>query len=304
MPIKFQRNYILSVQGKSGELHQIRYPLTLEFSVVRFAFASMNTGSFRIYNLNQQNRGNIYRNKTDFEDIRSLKLQAGYASDDPLPIIFNGNVSEAYSCRNSGDVNFITQIQGYDFNFPVVNSYSSFTKAPPTTPEVTRQSVVNELVDNLINSTPDGSLKRGVIGTYDGAYARGRTICGNTWDALKQETGRTCFIDSGRVFCLPDDETYEGDIKIIDASTGLLSTPKRRETYLDIEIIFEPSIEMGQQIYLRSESSPQFNGYYKVLGIQHQGTISGAVAGKCTTILTLNYGARILDSIVQEGILG
>lgn len=303
MSTKFQRYYVLTVQQNDGSLRQIRNPITLEFSIVRMAYASMQTGNFRIYNLNQTTRGNIYRNKTDFDDIRSLTVRAGYGNAEPITTIFNGCISEAYSFRDSGGVNFITQLSGYDLNFPVVKSFSNFTIAPTVDTVVTRQSVISQLVGNMINDTPNGLLSAGVIGKFEGTYLRGRTVFGPTWEVLKTETNRNCFIDNSRVFCLPQGQAYEGSIRAIDSSSGLLSTPKKRETYLDIEILFEPAIDMGQRIHLNSTSSPQFNGYYKVLGIQHHGIISDAVGGKCTTILTLDYGASLLDSI-SEGALG
>ncbi|RTL04650.1 hypothetical protein EKK58_10090 [Candidatus Dependentiae bacterium] len=304
MGLKFQRHFKLTVQGKNGDTLEFNDPLTLEFTIIRNAQASMQTGSFRLYNLNQTSRGNIYRNKTDYDDVRTLKLQAGYDYQNPLPTIFSGCVTEAYSVRNSGSPDFITNIMGYDFNFSVVKSFSNFTKSPDqSNPTVTRQQIINLLVEDLIKNTPGNTLKKGTIGTFEGEYPRGRTIFGPTWDALKTETNRQCFIDNGRVFCLPEDEAVEGNIKVINSSTGLLSTPKKRETYLDIEVLFEPCVDMGQQIFLESVSSPQFNGYYKVLGIQHQGIISGAVSGKCTTILTLDYGSRLLG-LTTESVTG
>ncbi len=306
MSTKWQRYFQLRVQGNDGGVHEFRNPLTLEFRIIRHILSSSNTGTFRIYNLNQTTRGNIYRDKFNFTDIRTLSVQAGYSTTTPLPTIFNGNVKQAYSCREKGAVNFITEIQGYDIGFAMTKSFSNFTIAPPTLPVVTKQAVIDGLVSDMIKNTPGAVLKRGVIGTYTGTYPRGRTVFGPTWDILQTETDKGCYIDNGRIYCLQNQEAFEGDIQVINSSTGLLSTPKRAETYMTIEILFEPRVVIGQRILLDSMSSPQFNGYYKVIGIEHAGIISDAVGGQCSTVLTLDLGNQIFNMLggVVESLLG
>lgn len=295
MSTKFQRYYVLTVQGNDGNLIEIKNPFTVEFSIVRHILASSNTGSFRVYNLNQRTRGNIYRDKFNFNDIRTLTFKAGYGNADPLPTVFNGNIKQAYSNRGSGSVNFITEIQGYDMGWSMVKSFSNFTLSPSEDAPVTKQKVVDLLIADMIINTPVKALKMGIVGNFAGVYPRGRTVFGPTWDILQTETGKSCFIDNGKVNAIKNTEAIEGDIQVIDSSSGLLSTPKRTETYLTVDILFEPGLVIGQRILLDSRSSPQFNGYYKIIGIEHSGIISDAVGGRCVTTVTLDLGNQIFN---------
>lgn len=295
MSVKWGRNYQLEVELANGNILQINYPLSLELNIVRKPYASTNTATFRVYNLSPDTRTQIYRDKFDTTDFRSLKLSAGYGQA-PYPVVFNGNVQQAYSWRDSGRVDFITEIQGTDFGYTMVNAFSNVTLQGSQP----KQAVVNNIITNLTNTVP--SLGVGYISTFAGTYPRGRVLMGNSWQILQQETGQNCYIDNGLVYALKPNDTFNGSgITQIDSSTGLLSTPKRAETYLTIEVLFEPNIIIGQQIQLVS-SQTQFNGLYKVMGIQHQGIISGAVNGRLTTILFLYYGSAKLNAITQAGL--
>lgn len=294
MSVKWGRNYQLNVQLANGSDLPIAFPLTLELNIVRKAWASTNYATFRIYNLSPYNRTQIYRDKFDYTDFRYLKLAAGYGSA-TLPVIFSGNIQQAYSWRESGRVDFITEIMGTDFGYSTVTAFSNTTLQGPQS----QQNVINKLVTNLTGTTP--SLAPGYISSFTRIYPRGRVLFGNTWQMLQQESGGNCFIDNGQIHVLKPNDYFVGGIPIIDSSTGLLSTPKRAETYLTIDILFEPNILIGQSIQLNSTQT-QFNGLYKVMGLEHHGIISGAVNGKLVTTLFLSYGSAKLNAIAQAGL--
>jgi hypothetical protein len=52
-------------------------------------------------------------------------------------------------------------------------------------------------------------------------------------------------------------------------------------------MIFEPTLVLYQNLEVRSDLAPWVNGIYTVIGIAHDGTISGTEAGNCETTLTL-----------------
>jgi hypothetical protein len=302
MPTKFQRNYRLEVQGKDERIYTFNYPMTLEFNIQRAALASTNTASLRIYNLNPDTRKAIYKDIYDniVGSFRSVRLNAGYG--DSLSQILYGNIKEAKSFREEGSVNFITEIDCYDWSTVMMNTRSEWIKEAPL--PLTRLSVVNQLVDDLVASSPSGAkLSKGAISTgfTDQPYARNFfKASGTTWEILRQETNDHCFIDNGVVHCLLDDDCFTGDLPIINSSTGLLSTPKKSEYLLKIDILFEPALKIGQMVQLVSESETLYNGSYKIIGIQHYGVISGAVGGKCKTTLLLNAGEFELSVITGQ----
>lgn len=286
---KFQRNYELDVQGNDGQLHTFKYPLTLEFQVKRNVLASANTGNFRIYNLGQNTRDLIFKDQfSQSLSFRSLILKAGYGLT--MPIIFNGNVKLAQSYRIDRSVNFITEIQGYDYGWVMTNATSTFNQSGT----VTKRQIINQLIADLQKTVPLDPQNKGLslgVGAispqFDVTYAnQGVSIVGSTWDNLQKITNNQTFIDNGKVYCLFENDVFEGDLTVIDSETGLLGTPKKADRLITMEILFEPRLNIGQQISLESRSLTQFNGNYKIVGIEHHGVISGAVGGECKTIVS------------------
>jgi hypothetical protein len=288
---KFQRNYIMQVEGADGKIYSFNYPMTLQFTIDRRALATANNGTFRLYNLSSDTRKVIYKDAFDLEGTKRLvTLTAGYG--DNLSQIFYGNIKEAKSYREEGSVDFITEIDAFDWSFAMITSSSNWTMGSPQySLPLKRSTVINRLVDDLVTT----GVSKGVINNYgfdsgDLGHARAYIASDKTWKLLTEETNGHCFIDNGTVHCLLDEDAIEGDIPVINSSTGLLSTPKKSGFILKIDILFEPAIRVGQQIELVSESESLYNGQYKVIGIQHNGIISGAVNGKCRTSLLLNAG--------------
>ncbi|MBW1812135.1 MAG: hypothetical protein JRJ39_00305 [Deltaproteobacteria bacterium] len=278
---KFQREYSLSIETADGSLVTIESPLTLEFNIERNTLASANTANFRILNLGELTRQRIYKSKFDISIFRSIELKAGYAGE--APVIFSGNVLEAFSYREEGSVNTYTDISCYDGGFDIVNSYSSFA---------VNAGKKKKVIERLAGDFPH--VRKGLFSEFEGESLRGRSIMGNTFKLLTGETLDGSYIDNGVVNGLLDNDCLLGDILSIESSTGLLGSPKRADTLLIVEILFEPKLKVGQRVELNSQTERNFNGIYKVSGIHHSGTISGAVGGKCKTIASLWYGTDVL----------
>jgi hypothetical protein len=294
---KWQRNYRFEVEGSDGKVHIFSYPMTLQFHISRAALASANNSSFRLYNLNKDTRKVINKDiwSNFMGTFKSVKLMAGYGEN--LSQVFYGHIQEAMSYKEESSVEFTTQIDAYDWSFAMVNATSNWTSIA----SAPVQEVVNRLVDDMIAiSPPNGKLGRGIISSFPGNYERPIGVNGNTWGKLVEVTNDHCFIDNGLIHCLLDDDVYVGDIAVINSSTGLLSTPKKCEYKLKIDLLFEPGINVGQQIELISDTESLYNGLYKVIGVQHSGIISGAAGGKCKTSLELHLGDKILNTIRGE----
>lgn len=269
---------------------RISNPLTLEFSVIRNNLSSANTGTFKIYNLGSVTRNRIYKDEFDTLNFKKIEVRAGYGKNQSL--IFKGNIKKAQSYRDEGATEFITEIEGYDGGFAIVNQFTAQSYGAG----VTRAQIINELLNDM-----GPTLSVGSVSALPGLYARGRSIMGSTWQNLVTESGKRCFIDNGRMYVLDDDTSIEGDIQVISAETGLLGSPRRSGTYVTCEILFEPRLLIGQRVELISRFNSALSGFYKVMGIQHAGIISDAVNGKCKTIVNLWVGTRTLRVLQGQG---
>lgn len=306
--LKFGRNYSLYIQELSSILTTesntfntsvlnsgspgyllIQPPFTIDLDVQRNILSSSNVSSIRIYNLAKDNRNLIFKPQIDFGSIKQIQLQAGYGKN--MPVIFNGDIREAWSVREGTD--FITQIESYDGGFSYVNAQSnqSFVAGTPN------EDILSSLMADLPGVNP------GFIGNYPGELAGARSFSGSTAQLLTERSGGGFFIDNGVAHCLNPNETLQGAIDTIDSTSGLLGTPTiEGGIFVVVNMLFEPQIVMGQTVKLNSTTFNGINGtnpnaQYKVVGIQHKGMISPTVCGEVITTLKLAGGVNFTTVI-------
>lgn len=273
---KYNRNYILLIQKKDGTTLQIKRPFTVEFDIHRNSLSSANVCQIRVKNLAPNNRKQIRHNQYDWGDQRTIAFQAGYG--DNLSLAFMGNITQAWSVREGVDM--VTQIECFDGGYAYVNAVTN-NQYPKNTPQ-------SSIIDSLVSSLP--GVTKGAIGSYPGQIARGNSYSGSTTNILGDVTGGGFFIDNGKANCLNDGECIDTAIPLINAASGLLGTPVLEEQYINLEMLFEPSIRVGQLVQLESQTESFFNGTHKVLSIKHRGIISDAVCGTAITQLGLLPG--------------
>ncbi len=268
---KFGRNYILEVQTQNGSILTVTLPFTIEFDITRNTLTSANVCQVRIFNLSQKNRNQIRFNVSNYGQFRLIRLRAGYGSN--LPVIFTGNISQAWSVREG--VNFITQIECYDGGFAFANGLTS-AQFPAGTSQ-------KDIIANLAGSLPNVSV--GAIGNYTGSLSRGNSYSGSTTDILREITGSGFFIDNGKANALQTNEYIDdgSGVATINSQSGLLGTPVLEQTIVKFDMIFEPTLTVGEKIILDSITEQNFNGAYKVTAVKHRGMISEAVCGEVIT---------------------
>lgn len=291
--MKFGRTYKLFVQveglDQPNNTVEIDYPLSTTFDIVRNTLASANRGRFQIVNLKESTRRQIFHDRYDTTTYRQILFRAGYESFNPLPIAFLGNIISAYSYRQGQD--WITDIEAFDGGFGIINSQANFT-APSGSP-------LRSIFTNLLQTMQQTS--QGVIGDYSKENTRGQTFMGSSWDVMSRlvqnSGGGNLFIDLEKVNILKPNEYIpdaEG-IVLLSSDTGLLNTPRRHDARIDLDIIFEPRIVVGQLVQVQSLETIN-NGTYQVIGVQHRGVISGALAGTAITTVSVWAGTERLKA--------
>lgn len=269
---KFGRNYKLMAQGTDKKVVVLQLPFTIEFDISRHTLASNNVAQVRIYNLSLINRNLLAYNAYNVNDIRTIQLYAGYG--DNLGLIFNGNISQAWSVREG--VNYITQIECYDGGDASVNADLNVSY-PNGTP------LKAILIDIITNRLPGVTF--GGVGDFPYIFQKGPTFSGNAIEILNHLTGGAFFIDQGKGYVLKNNEYIQSLAPIVTVTpfTGLLNTPVLEQTVVRFEMLFEPNLNAGNLIVLVSQTNPALDGLYKVTAVKHRGTISPVVCGSLTT---------------------
>ena len=303
---KFMRNYLITWYDlDKGEKVLIgdkdwqkkegwTYPnlLTINLDVNRSTFAASNECHLQIYNLNRSHRQVMYHDRYRPDKEIYLDIMAGYGQN--LSLIFRGKVLQSYSYMQGNDM--ITDIQALDMGFMTyikdgkhVN-YTSMTLEAGTS----KNEAIKRIQADMEEGTQIGALGR--IG--DEKYQTPVSFLSNSFLALDTITGGHVFVDLGKINVLSNKEVIDvGEVPLINASTGLLGTPMRRDGQLEVDILFEPSYVVGQAVKMETITGvDQFNGIFKIIGIHHSGTISAATCGVLKTRLNLWYGNKLPDT--------
>jgi len=283
---KFQCHYriLLNWTEENGEAKQkiVTDPITVEFNVTKTT-QSENTSRITIYNLDGNVREAIYQDRLMLDVNQNLKwltLEAGYDDGEDykrgMPLVTWGYIQECHSYRSG--VDFLTVIDVTDPD--ILTEYCGVTFEAGTT--------FKQAYEYLIAKLP--SLKIGETGVLEGAFNIPTVFDGNVFVLANKLTGGHTFVDNGVVHNLNDNETISDyGCYYIAADTGLLDTPKRYDHILEVSMLFEPRIKVGQLVEIKSSSQARFDGQYKTLGINHNCLISGAESGTRTTTLQLQF---------------
>jgi len=298
---KFGRIYSLSIEGESlapdtlpwiksafTQAFEIKNPITLQFSVVRSGSGANQEASFRIYNLSQKTRDALQRDYFQTDVFRAIQFRAGYESPDDtqMPIVFNGQIRHAYSYREG--VDWITEIAAFDMGITALTTYVNETASAGQSHHALLKTLAGKF---------RGASAPPVVGSFPETTKRATVLTGNLMDIIRSYVGRKVISDNGQVKILNDDEYLDGPALTIDAGSGLLGTPRRAEAIMTVKTLFEPRAVLWGMVSIKSETMPRYNGSYKVLAIKHEGTISGAVAGECTTTLSLLFTQKKLNPV-------
>lgn len=287
---KFNLNYKIVVEDINGILHiissinekgeDILESLSVNINVEKTITDSSNKCKLEVINLKESTRKVLKKSRLDSNIYRSLEIYAGYNNKPAL--IFKGNIETANSYRQNTE--FITEIVGMDGQFGIINSQ-------------TNKSFDRKFGDNL-NIVLASDLKNINVGyiTETNPFKigeRGRVLEGNTWNLISGQNLLQTFINDEKVFILQPEEVIANDILIIDNESGLLNTPKEYDGYLEVEMLFEPNVVLGGLTTLESKTAKEYNGNYKLIGANHQLSVSKIGKGsEGKSMLKLQYAFK------------
>ena len=274
---KFQATYRVTIYSNFQTL-TVEYPITCKFNVSRGLFAQSNKANIQLYNLSLSTRNMIFQDCLVINPdlFKYVRLEAGYNGS--MSIIFEGRILQAYSYKSGGQTDVITEIQAQALD--IFDCQSSVTFAGGTSFRDAYKTLAGDLPNVRLNN----------LGALDGTFKTNTTFDGNTFEQLNKLSGGHTFVDNNQLNCLMDNEAAKVPVPVVNDSSVLLETPRRRDANLQIKMLFEPTLIVGQLLEIGSNVSPNFNGQFKVIGITHDCVISGTQSGSRTTSLDLFIG--------------
>lgn len=261
-----------------GEDIIVTNPITMSFNIVRSPFSGNNQATFDIYNLAPEKRKKIFYDYFYQDRIKAVYLEAGYEGG-AFNIIYSGHIKFSTSKRNGTDV--ITHIEAITGLFVADSS---------VTVTLTEDSTNEEIMDFLMSTVP---ADKGTQTFKEYKFLRPVALYGNTVRLMKKYTNGRVFQDLDKIFVADDKEIVGGEVLLITDSTGLLGTPERQNTTVTINMMFEPRLQIGHGVEVRSNIEPAFNGQYKVYSIKHSGTFGYGTKGNVKTQVELWVGCEV-----------
>lgn len=273
----------------SGEKITVGYPLSTDFSISRSVYNVMNIAILTIYGLDKTKRKLLAKDKVDYSKYIRMDIKAGYNGNEWL--IYRGAIQECFSYRDGGDAEFRTYIESADAAMDLLLTQKSASFKDGTDAATILNNLGSSLIDLHIGAISDyikfSIPKRGKIET--GTVLNLLSNIGTVATAYGKE--KTMSIDLGVINFLRQNEDVIKKLGIlkVDDSTGLLGTPRRRDTLFSATMLFEPAANLNQVCLFESKAL-EIAGTYKIMGVHHNGTISGAKCGTMVTTLDLFLG--------------
>lgn len=266
------------VQGES-QMWTFGSPFTLRFATQANGTPTMNTADFFVYNLPENVRNDLLMDIYQDPTIRTISFAAGYLREPQLPVIFVGNVFWAYSYRQGPD--WITQVHCVDGGgaLDLGNIEQSFVSG----------TTLGQIYRAICQALPNLSV--GLISkTFDQVKdPRGVVVSGNPWEELVRRiipVNAQLFVNKQNIYIILQNEYVPnpGGLTDITPDTGMIGSPRRQGALTIATMVFEPRLEIGQQVTLHS--SAPYAGEKKLLSIRHYGMISESECGDLVTEAT------------------
>ena len=317
MTTQYLRNLSLIVAdptGKGIELGELR----VTFEVRRGDLMTPNSCDAKVYNLSDATANRVYS-----KEFTQLALNVGY-QDQPLQLIFRGTIKQARKGRED-QKNAYVAITAADsdevFNF----SAGALTLAAGSTQSAGITALIGQMARSAVNQTltqgytPELKPNQGL---------RGRTYYGMTRDELRDIAANnncTVSIQDGQVTFVPLTAFIPGAAVLITPYTGLIGVPEQTQNGLEMTVLMNPAIKIGQLVKLDSSDVNQYrygldltsqvlnqnlaqsttklnaDGLYYVLKAEHTGDTRGTAWYTKLTCLSVD-ASQPLNSAPQAAI--
>lgn len=275
MPVQFSRSYDLQVGEPGGEGISIT-ELEVSFNIEQTSESTPDTGTFRITNLNEENRSKLVKDQ-------AVVFKVGYL-DQGLTTLFVGTIFSFSTAQRGTDI--VTTVQAGDGFTPLNQTRVNHTFAARSSCE----SIVEFLASKM--NLPTGSLQNGSLGGGKGLkrlYSRGYVASGNAKDVLEDVTkanGLEYTIQAGYLVVIPIGGTKIEPEVPVNRSTGLIGSPsatsqklgKKSESKKDasgikFETLLNPLLTTGRKARVTSKFFTETP--VKVTRVSHVGSFRG-----------------------------
>ena len=259
MADQFIRRATLNVHGRV--LDNVDFAFRIEASLAK----NQNSAEILIRNLSQDTRR--------FLQTRTggvvCELHAGYASENPLPLLFLGNIRRVLSYRKEAD--WITEVSSGDSDAQRAGAIS-FSLGPGSSFKTAVERIVSDLKGGA------GNLLSALRGVPDKSFPDGVTVHGNgdkELEKMLRELGLEHSWQGGSVQVLKPNTGVAQTAIVLSEDSGLLGSPelgteatKSKPATVKVRSLLNSGLYPGRVVILRAQN---LEGNYVVHRVSHDG---------------------------------
>lgn len=202
-----------------------------------------NSADVRIYNVKDETANRITG------EFTRVVIQGGYEGN--FGLLFDGTIKQARRGRVDAKDSYI-DIVAADGDQAYNHSVMSLSFAAGATPPDDLRAFLAAMAKHGITQgyTPELSTNGRV---------RGRVFYGMTRDELREwaEVQDALWsIQDGKLVLIPKTSYVPGDTPLISPSTGLIGVPEQTQNGIEMRVLLNPSLKIGQVVKLDSAVNP------------------------------------------------
>ena len=248
--MRFGRKYKLTIGNERESL--IIDKLRMSFECEKTIKSDPNLSVIRVYNLSESTRDRIVSG-----EFKYLRFEAGY---EELSLLFMGDIINPVVKKDGADI--ITEIQVADGFKSITQSVANVTLKAGSTDKDVAKMVMSGVEIGTIDTPTIKPLSRGKVLNGDSRF-----IMNN----IAKNQNADWHVQDGKLNVLPKNKAFARDEGfVISQETGLIGTPEKSDSGMELTYLLEPKISIGSLIRVESILK-QYNGDYKVTDIKMKG---------------------------------
>lgn len=254
---RFIRKYELKFTLDNEEI-LVKPPIRISFDCEKATEGGMNKINLSVYNLKKTTSLKLFKDRNQ-KKLIDLELKVGYENIN-LKSIYKGTIHYASTNRQSADL--VTSIEGIDGGYDTLNA------------EPLNQNIIGKsnIIDFIVNNSE--RLQKGKISLLDN-LVRPKMCLGSKYDVLNDIRDSTdnssFFIDNEKINYLKKNQVVSSFIPIINASSGLLSTPQKQSNVVTFDCLLNTDLRLAGLLELQSSVEANLDGIYKISRIRYSG---------------------------------
>lgn len=235
---QYRRKFSVLVGDGAGAALDLS-ELRVTFQIRRGDLQTPNSADVRIYNVADQTAHRIRSEGT------RIVIQAGYEGN--FGLIFDGTIKQVRKGRVDARDSYV-DITAADGDMAYNYSTLAVSLAAGATPDDAMQAFVKSMAAQGISQgyKPELSTNGSV---------RGRVYYGMTRDELREwaEVQDVLWsIQDGKLTLIPKTSYIPGEVPVISSATGLIGVPEQTQNGIEMRVLLNPSLKIGERIKLDS----------------------------------------------------